>query len=74
MDRSGIFAQAGFAFQMNVFLKQVTELTPGEVARYEYLDDISASAGLGELSEQAGLSGTQLIQVKNTNVSKQDVV
>lgn len=54
MDRSGIFAQAGFAFQMNVFLKQVTELTPGAVARYEYLDDISASAGLGELSEQAG--------------------
>lgn len=47
MDRSGIFAQAGFAFQMNVFLKQVTELTPGAVARYEYLDDISASAGLG---------------------------
>lgn len=74
MDRSGIFAQAGFAFQLNVFLKQVTELTPGAVARYEYLDDISASTGLGELSELAGSSRTQLIQVKNTNVSKQDVV
>lgn len=74
MDRSGIFAQAGFAFQLNVFLKQVTELTPGAVARYEYLDDISTSTGLGELSEQVGHSGTQLIQVKNTNVSKQDVV
>lgn len=52
MDRSGIFAQAGFAFQMNVFLKQVTELTDGSVARYEYLDDISASASLDELSGQ----------------------
>lgn len=74
MDRSGILAQAGFAFQMNVFLKQVTELTPGAVARYEYLDDISASTGLDELSGQIGLCETQLFQVKNTNVSKQDVI
>lgn len=74
MDRSGIFAQAGFAFQMNVFLKQVTELTYGAVARYEYLDDISASTDLDELSGQIGLCETQLFQVKNTNVSKQDVV
>lgn len=64
MDRSGIFAQAGFAFQMNVFLKQVTELTDGSVARYEYLDDISASASLDELSGQIGLCDTQLFQVK----------
>lgn len=74
MDRSGIFAQAGFAFQLNVFLKQVTELTPGAVARYEYLDDISASTGLDELSGQIGLCETQLFQVKNTNVSKKDVI
>lgn len=74
MDRSGIFAQAGFAFQMNVFLKQVTELTDGSVARYEYLDDISASASLDELSGQIGLCDTQLFQVKNTHVSKQDVI
>lgn len=74
MDRSGIFSQAGFAFQMNVFLKQVTELTPGEVARYEYLDDVSASTGLDELGGRIGFCETRLIQVKNTSVSKQDVV
>lgn len=74
MDRSGIFAQAGFAFQMNVFLKQVTELADGSVARYEYLDDISASASLDELSGQIGLCDTQLFQVKNTHVSKRDVI
>lgn len=74
MDLSGILSQAGFAFQMNVFLKQVTGLTPNAVVRYEYLDDISASTGLDELSGRIGLCETQLIQVKNTKVSKQDVV
>lgn len=37
MDLSGILSQAGFAFQMKVFLKQVTELNPNAVASYEYL-------------------------------------
>lgn len=74
MDRSGIFAQAGFAFQMDVFLKQMTELGYGAVVRYEYLDDISTSTGLDELSGRIGFCETRLIQVKNTNVSKQDVV
>lgn len=74
MDRSGILSQAGFAFQMNVFLRQVAGLTSSEVAHYEYLDDISTSTSIDELSGQIGLCDTQLIQVKNTNVSKQDVV
>lgn len=64
MDRSGIFAQAGFAFQINVFLKQMTELGYGAVVRYEYLDDISTSTGLDELSGRIGLCETRLIQVK----------
>ncbi len=74
MDLSGILSQAGFAFQMKVFLKQVTELNPNTVASYEYLDDISASTSLDELSGRIGLCESRLIQVKNTNVAKRDVV
>ena len=74
MDLSGILSQAGFAFQMKVFLKQVTELNPNAVASYEYLDDISASTSLDELSGRIGLCESRLIQVKNTNVGKRDVV
>lgn len=61
MDLSGILSQAGFAFQMKVFLKQVTELNPNAVASYEYLDDISASTSLDELSGRIGLCESRLI-------------
>lgn len=74
MDRSGIYAQSGFSFQMALFMRQVAKLNPGETVCYEYLDDISTVNNMDPMYGQINVSGISLIQVKNTRISRQDVV
>lgn len=71
-DKSGIYSQAGFAFQMKVFLHYASKLQPGDSLSYEYLDDIVAQP---EVNEMAGVlkAGPSLIQAKRKKLSETEV-
>lgn len=72
MDKSGICSQAGFAFQVKVFLGLAASLQPGETLHYEYLDDIAREERFDPLMANQN-HGFTIAQVKHTNVSKNDI-
>lgn len=73
MDKSGIYSQSGFVFQSKVFALQAARLMPGECIWYEYLDDISKQKSFNDISGRA-CTEQAAFQVKNKNVTKQDVI
>ena len=71
-DKSGIHSQAGFQYQMKLFLHYLSQLKTGESLAYEYMDDIVASSTVDELSGVLK-KGMTLVQAKCKNLSEKQV-
>lgn len=70
-SKSGIYAQAGFVFQKQVFLYKLIDLRSNDAATFEGLDDVSVDSQRAENESLAlvGLPKRKLVQVKAGNVS-----